>query len=256
MKKIVACLFLLSLTSCANLDKVDGLALNAFQKNVASPKVGKLAGPPITAAVYKFEDLTGQRKAAETFAQLSTAVTQGASNLLISSLMEVENGTWFTVLERSGLDELIKERQLIRSTREEVGKKGEIPKLLFAGVIFKGGIVGYDSNMKTGGAGARYLGIGLTNQYREDVVTVSLRLISVSNGEVLLNVMETNTVYSAVINGNLFRFLSQGTALIEMEAGTSINEPVTFAVKKAIDKALYALIKEGIKKKVFVLKKP
>jgi len=254
MKKLSIIFLSFLLASCASLENLDDMTLKPFSENIDGNAVliPELKGPPITAAVYKFEDQTGQRKPGDNFAQLSTAVTQGAHNLLISSLMEVNEGKWFTVVERRGLEELIKERQLIRSTRDQVGKKDKrLPHLLFAGIIFKGGIVGYDSNTKTGGAGARYLGIGVTNQYREDIVTISLRMISVANGEVLLNVMVTNTVYSTVINGNVFKFLSQGTKLVEMEAGDSQNEPVTFALKKAVDKAVFELITAGIKKKVF-----
>ena len=35
--------------------------------------------------------------------------------------------------------------------------------MLFAGMLFEGGIVGYDTNVETGGNGARYLGIGANN---------------------------------------------------------------------------------------------
>ena len=35
-----------------------------------------------------------------------------------------------------------------------------MPALTFAGMIITGGIVGYDHGTDSGGAGARYLGIG------------------------------------------------------------------------------------------------
>ena len=34
--------------------------------------------------------------------------------------------------------------------------------MLFAGMILEGGIIGYDTNVETGGTGARWLGIGTT----------------------------------------------------------------------------------------------
>ena len=75
------------------------------------------------------------------------------------------NGTWFRVVERGlGLDNLVRERQIIRSTRDDVRKAGgeapDLQPMLFAGILLEGGIVGYDSNIETGGNGARYLGIG------------------------------------------------------------------------------------------------
>ena len=68
----------------------------------------------ITVAVYKFPDVTGQRKQVG----LSTAVSQGADVWVIQALMAVSGGDWFTVVERASLDNVVKERQLIRSTRE------------------------------------------------------------------------------------------------------------------------------------------
>src|SRR5210317_1188514 len=152
--------------------------------------VPSLDGPPISIAVYSFLDKTGQRKPSDKFSQLSSAVTQGAEVWVIDALQKIGDGTWFQVVERIGLDNLIKERQLIRSTREqyEEEKSKRLKPLKFAGLIVEGGVVGYDSNIATGGAGARYLGIGVQQQYRVDNVTVSMRIVSVSTGEVLLTV--------------------------------------------------------------------
>ena len=88
----------------------------------------------------------------------------------------VSDGDWFSVVERKGLSNLVKERQLIRSTRElydgESDVKNQLKPLLFAGLIVEGGIVGYDSNITSGGVGARYFGIGVNEQYRTDQVTI------------------------------------------------------------------------------------
>ena len=131
-------------------------------------------------AVYKFQDLTGQRKQIDQYASFSTAVTQGADSMLVDALKTAGGGTWFRVVERTGLDHLVRERQIIRSARQEwADAKGEesngIAPLLFAGMIIEGGIIGYDTNLKTGGRGARTLGIGFSKQYRQDAVTVSIR---------------------------------------------------------------------------------
>ena len=141
-------------------------------------------------AVYGFADKTGQRKDSVSGQSFSTAVTQGGTELLIDALKTAGNGTWFRVVERQGIDALVRERQIIRSGRDEAAKKlGEespgVGPLLFAGMIIEGGIIGYDSNLKTGGRGARTLGIGFSRQYRQDVVTVSVRAVSVLTGEIL-----------------------------------------------------------------------
>ena len=201
-------------------------------------------------AVYGFADKTGQRKESPNIALFSTSVTQGGVELLIDALKTAGGGTWFRVVERQGLDHLVRERQIIRSARDEAAKKlGEESKgvgpLLFAGIVVEGGIIGYDSNVKTGGRGARYLGIGRTKQYREDVVTVSLRAVSVLSGEVLLNVQTTKTILSYGSSGDIFRFVEQGTRLVEYEDGVGNNESVTYAVRTAIEAAVLEMVYQG-----------
>ena len=130
-------------------------------------------------AVYSFTDKTGQRKPSQNMALISTGVTQGAEIWLIQALKRASRGEWFTVVERTALDNLLKERQIIRQTRESSGDTKDLGPLLFAGVILEGGIVGYDTNTFTGGSGARALGVGInTDINRIPIVTVSF-LISV-----------------------------------------------------------------------------
>jgi curli production assembly/transport component CsgG len=207
-----------------------------------------LDGPPMTVAVYGFRDLTGQNKSNDKLALFSKAVTQGAEVFLIKSLQDSKN--YFRVVERVGLDNLIKERQLIRNQREVYEGKEARPlkPLTVAGIILEGGIIGYDSNIRSGGNGARFLGIGGSQQYRVDEVTVSLRLISISSGEVLLTNAVTKTIYSTAHNVGVLRFVDAGTKALELENGAAINEPTTYAVRVAIEQSVYELITEGQRK--------
>ena len=222
---------------------------NTEFNNLPAPAAGKLV-----AAVYGFTDKTGQRKPSDKMANISTAVTQGAEVWLIKALQEVGNGQWFQVVERVGLDNLTKERQIIRQARESVGDDRQLKPMLFAGVIVEGGIIGYDSNVLTGGAGARYLGIGPSTQYRQDVVTVTMRMTSTQTGEVLLSVSVTKTIISSGSSMTVFKFFDMGTSLFEAEAGHTVNEPVNYAVRVAIEQAVVELIKEGQKKKLWSYK--
>jgi curli production assembly/transport component CsgG len=210
-------------------------------------------------AVYEFQDLTGQRKSVQNIASFSTAVTQGGTEMLIDALKAAGDGTWFRVVERKGIDHLVRERQIIRSGREEAAKVlgEEAPKLgpmLFAGMIIEGGIIGYDSNIMTGGRGARTLGIGGSRQYRQDQVTVSLRAVSVLTGEVLLNVQAKKTIFSYGSSGDIFRFIEQGTQLIEFEDGTGKNESVTYSVRTAIEAAVLELVNQGDERGLWKIK--
>ena len=198
----------------------------------------------ITVAVYDFPDKTGQRKQVG----LSTAVSQGADVWVIQSLMAVAHGDWFTVVERASLDNLVKERQLIRSTRELYDGStatDSLSPMLFAGLILEGGIVGYDTNTTSGGAGARFLGLGVNDQYRTDQVTVSLRLIGVQTGEILLTVSSTKTIASTSNGSDVFRFLDLGTRALEIESGNAANEPVNYAIRTAIEYGVLQMLYEG-----------
>lgn len=243
-------------TSSAIREKLTGnqfdepkLEQNSYLKQ-QSEDLRPPSGGPITVAVYGFKDLTGQRKSMPMVASLSSAVTQGADAYLIKALQDVGSARWFTVVERGGLENLIKERQMIRQMREQYQGRDakQLPPLLFAGIIIEGGIVGYDSNTLTGGSGMRLFGIGAQTQYQSDTVTVNLRTVSVATGEVLTSVTITKTVLSYMDKLGVLRFVSAGEQAIEAETGASINESINKATNMAIQAAVVATIKEGARK--------
>ena len=207
-------------------------------------------------AVYPtgFTDQTGQRRSNSTYASFSSAITQAPYNLLIRSLHEAGMGKFFTVVERVSLENLTKERQIIRSTRKDFEEEQKLKPLLFAGMLFEGGVVAYESNVRSGGNGARVLGIGVSTQYRQDTVTVSLRLVSVLSGRILVETTVTKTILSTSTNGDLFRFVKNNTELIEIESGNVENESVTIALQSAIEYAVLRIIEKGHRKKLWSFK--
>jgi curli production assembly/transport component CsgG len=200
-------------------------------------------------AVFAFLDQTGQHKPNQNYADYSFAVTQGATALLIKALHDAGSGTWFRVLERNRVGDVLQERQIMRANRiEYAGADGKnlppLPPLLNAGTIMEGGIIGYDSDQITGGIGANYLGIGGNAQYRKDTVAVSLRTVSTLSGEVLTSAEANKTIYSAAIEASIFKFVGFNK-LLQAEAGFTTNEPVTLCVNQAIELVVYASIMEG-----------
>ena len=219
-------------------------------KQVVLPTFEKLMNlPPAETmpivAVYSFTDQTGARKRRDNIADFSSAVTQGAATLLIDALKAAGNGTWFRVVERVGIDHLVRERQIVKSTREDFEETRILNPLLFAGMILEGGIIGYDSNIETGGRGARTLGIGGQTQYRRDIVVISLRAVSTLTGEILLNVQTSKTVLSTALGYDVFKFIDIDTQLIEIEDGITQNESNTYSVRACIEAAVLALIEQG-----------
>jgi curli production assembly/transport component CsgG len=259
MKKLLITVAVLSLlsgcaTSSAIKEKLNKEQFDApkvaepsfLQKNTMKPPVGG----PVPVAVYSFQDKTGQRKYSQGYASFSTAVTQGAEGYLIKSLQDAGDGRWFRVVERVGLENLIKERQMIRQMREAYqGKEAQsLPPMIFAGIIMEGGIIGYDSNSQTGGAGVSIFGIGASTQYQSDTVTINLRTVSVQTGEILTNVTVTKTVLSYMDKVTLMRWFNNGTETLESELGGSINESINKAVDIAIQAAVVQTINDGARK--------
>ncbi|MBL6448090.1 CsgG/HfaB family protein [Fulvivirga sp. 29W222] len=218
-------------------------------------RFGTLPAPKdkIVAAVYKFRDQTGQYKNTQAGTSWSTAVTQGATSILLRAM---EESGWFVAIEREGLSNLLNERKIIRSSMSNYAEEDHnklLPPLVFAGIILEGGIISFDSNIMTGGAGARYFGAGASGKYREDRVTIYLRAVSTSNGRILKTVYTSKTILSQQIDVGVFRFVST-RRLLEAETGFTYNEPGEMAVKEAIEKAVYSLIIEGIVENLWQVK--
>jgi curli production assembly/transport component CsgG len=259
MKILLLIVGALFLNGCAAIVGAgSGLALEPKGPEIVPSSAYQLLNlpPPLTkavVAVYNFSDKTGQRKTIDNIASFSTAVTQGSDDILIEALRDAGRGNWFAVVERAGLDGLTRERQLIKNTRDMYEGEGanRLKPLLYAGLILEGGVNGYDTNVRTGGAGARTLGIGMKHQYREDKVTVVLRAILVQTGEVLLNVTATKTILSTGGGTDFFKFYELGTQLVEAESGSTENEAGTHAVRAAIEAAVYGLVIQGLERQVW-----
>lgn len=209
----------------------------------------------VVVGVYNFKDQTGQYKALEAGSSFSTAISQGATTMLVQAL---EDSKWFTPIERENLNNLLNERNIIRSTREEYRRNTNsneptLPPLLYAGILLEGGVVSYDTNIITGGTGARYFGAGASTEYRQDRISIYLRAVSTSNGEILKTVYVSKTILSQSLDASLFRYVSF-QRLLEAETGFTKNEPVQLAMKNAIETAVEALIVEGVNRGLWTTK--
>jgi curli production assembly/transport component CsgG len=282
MKKLLLLSLLLILSGCAVTQKSGQLVGIEHQPKVAENKLQKEfdavpapAGPKLSVAVYNFVDKTGQRKPTPGVASFSTAVTQGADVFLIKALQDVGNGRWFDVVERGNIDALTKERLIIKQMRDAYEGKDAKPlmPMQFAGIIFEGGIIGYDTGLESGGAAYRFLGIGPQTQYSKDIVTVSLRAISVNTGKILAAVTVTKIIYSTADSIAILKNIDPGKGIMnqvfdgtagavsptagifEFETGLTVNEASTLAVKSTVEAAVVEMIREGERKGVWDYRK-
>ncbi len=219
-------------------------ALHADLVNLPPPR-GK-----IVAAVYGFRDQTGQYKPSPD-SSFSTAVTQGAGAMLIKSMTDSK---WFIPVEREGLQNILTERRIVRAL-DNTPNGSNLAGLLPASILLEGGIISFESNVRTGGAGARYLGVGASEQYRTDQVTINLRAVDIRSGRILVSTSTTKGIYSYKLGADIFRFVSY-QRLLEVEVGYTRNEPAQLCVQEAIDAALVHLIAQGIKDNHWALQNP
>ena len=261
MKGIISLVFLLTLSGCSQYFRQPmrstesrlGSESMQYKTLISLPEPDE----PIVAAVYKFRDHTGQYKENEIGSSWSTAVTQGATSILLRAL---EESNWFVPIEREGLNNLLNERKIIRSSRASYGdgKNGNeplLPPLLFGGIILEGGIISFDTNVMTGGAGVRYFGVGASGQYRVDRVTIYLRAISTSNGRILKTVYTSKMILSQEVDVGIFKFVNF-QRILEAETGYTYNEPSEMAVREAIEKAVISLVLEGVFDGLWKFKNP
>jgi curli production assembly/transport component CsgG len=228
----------------------------------------------LVAVVYGFRDQTGQYKPTPA-SSFSTSVTQGAASMLMDAM---QASGWFVVLEREGLQNLLTERKIIRAGQKKppmvmvnAGQPGsqaqaqamaqaqaqaqqassnDLPPLQSANLMLEGGIVAYDTDVRSGGEGARYLGIGAAQEYRVDQVTINLRAVDVRTGQVLANVMTSKTIYSVSYTAGVFKFV-EFKKLLELEAGYTTNEPAQLCVLSAIEAAVGHLVAQGIERRMW-----
>ena len=221
---------------------------NTYQDLINLPKPkGK-----IVASVYSFTDQTGQYRGAPN-SSFSTMVTQGGSAMLNTALRD---SGWFIPLEREGLQNLLTERKIIRATMKQQNQNTDnLAALLPSNVLLEGGIIAYETNTRTGGAGLKYLGIGASEKYRMDQVTVNLRAVDVRTGQILHSVNVTKTILSNEVQAGIYKFVAY-QKLLESEAGYTTNEPVQLSLMAAIESAVIHLITEGIQENSWALMNP
>ena len=255
MNKFIAVLAACCLTGCSTISNVippDQEQAIVIEESAMLKELKALPSPAgsIPVSVYAFRDQTGQYKPSSGASSFSTAVTQGATSILMQTLSETD---WFLPVEREGLQNILTERKIVRAAiqqDEQDKSKSELPPLTTAKIILEGGIISYDSNIKTGGFGAEYFGISASEMFREDQITVYLRAIDVRTGQVLVSVSTSKKVLSQEIRAGLFRYVSF-KRLAEAETGYTTNEPMFSCVQQSIEKAIAELITKGIEKGVW-----
>ncbi|MDH3740208.1 MAG: curli production assembly protein CsgG [Hyphomicrobiales bacterium] len=248
---LLAAALSLALSGCMTTTGPDPLTDRASAKPLTPVTTALLNLPPparpINVAVYQFPDLTGAFKPNDRYADNSRAVTQGGAAIVADALNKAGNGAWFNVVEREGLKNLLRERQLIKDTYAALNQNPLelIDPLEFAEYLIEGGVVSYDNSVTSGGVGASYLGVSGNVLYNKDLVTVSLRLTSVRTGRVIISLTTSKTIYSLTVSGGLSKFVAVDD-LLQISAGVSKSEAAQIAVREGIEMAVFEFIQKGL----------
>ncbi|MET0154864.1 MAG: CsgG/HfaB family protein [Rickettsiales bacterium] len=281
------------------------------------PELSELPPPThkIAVALYRFPDKTGAFKPNDDFAVYSSAVPKSGDSVVLEAMTAAGNGKWFRVLEREGLEAVVRERMILDAAFDEWKRKnalagevarklaeakkskpfkappqkavnpdinvnpanqfarqnvfpaqkgkmpairvssGALPALAAAEYVVEGGIIGYDSDVYTGGGGARFMNIGGYGEIRKDAVTVNLRFISVKTGDVVISSTVTKGVLSQKLQGSGFGYVSIDR-MLEAEVGIGRNEPVFEALNLAVQAALLDVVRKGVKRGVWAYADP
>lgn len=118
-----------------------------------------------------------------------------------------------------------------------------LPEVAIAEYIVTGAVVAHDSDVVSGGTGLRFQNIGVLQKVQKDVITVSLRLVRVADGEIVANKMASQIVLSKKQQGDILNYVTLNQ-ILEFESGVVTNEPRSLALNAAFRLALSEMLLE------------
>lgn len=203
----------------------------------AAPKDGRV----LNVGIYNCYDSTGQkRKSVPGVTDFSSAVPQDCTPFLMSALHALPH---YRVLERSRVDDILKERQLAAVMLGEKSRTA-LGSMVIADVLLLGQIVSYDRTTSQSAGGLAINAVGVAREKVADTFTFSLRAVSTKSGEVLGEVLVQKTVESVQSNGHILKIIGVDTHSIEL--GVASNEPAGLALQQAIRLAVLSLTRKGM----------
>jgi curli production assembly/transport component CsgG len=248
-KALLSVVLLISpaLSGCTELNSVpiadarlESASILADEKPLGIPVT-----PAIIVGVYQFIDQTGQRAVLDRqTSEMSSAIPQGLSSMLVQELMNSGDGKWFRVVERETIPTILNERKVVVAAMPDV--ENPLQPLLLPGIIITGGAISYDRKVSQQFLGIGFASINGQKKIYSDRVSVALRAVSVQTGEVLESVYVSKEVLSQMNSINVLKVVNNST--LAVEAGMVSNEPVSVAVRTAISAAVRQLFIRGLKR--------
>jgi curli production assembly/transport component CsgG len=234
-----------ALSACTELNSVPIASPILENASILADEVplGIPVTPAIIVGVYQFTDQTGQRAVLDRqSSEMSSAIPQGLSSMLVQELMASGDGKWFRVVERETIPTILNERKVVVAALPDVEEP--LQPLLLPGILITGGAISYDRKVSQKFLGLGFASVNGQKKIYSDRVSVALRAVSVQTGEVLESVYVSKEVLSQMNSINVLNVVNNST--LAVEAGIVSNEPVSVAVRTAISAAVRELFIRGL----------
>jgi curli production assembly/transport component CsgG len=234
-----------ALSACTELNSVPIASPILENASILADEVplGIPVTPAIIVGVYQFTDQTGQRAVLDRqTSEMSSAIPQGLSSMLVQELMSSGDGKWFRVVERETIPTILNERKVVVAALPDVEEP--LQPLLLPGILITGGAISYDRKVSQKFLGLGFASVNGQKRIYSDRVSVALRAVSVQTGEVLESVYVSKEVLSQMNSINVLNVVN--TSTLAVEAGIVSNEPVSVAVRTAISAAVRELFIRGL----------
>jgi curli biogenesis system outer membrane secretion channel CsgG len=126
---------------------------------------------------------------------------------------------------------------------EEVNYRGIYPGSLAGSDYYVvGGVTGLDYNIFSGGVQGSVSGIGGGRREYRLLVGIDMRLVDSRSSRIKGVATFQKEFIGVETEANVFRFF--GSVLVDINAGTKVNEPMSLGVRAIIERATYDLISD------------
>jgi curli production assembly/transport component CsgG len=160
-KALIPLVILISsaLSGCAKLNSASVAAAKLESASILEDEapLGIPITPPIIVGVYQFLDQTGQRAVLDRqTSEMSSAIPQGLSSMLVQELLTSGDGKWFRVVERETIPSILNERKVVVAALPDIEEP--LQPLLLPGILITGGAISYDRKVSQ-----QFLGLGFAS---------------------------------------------------------------------------------------------
>ncbi len=170
-------------------------------------------------------------------------ISKGVSEILVNRL--VKDGT-YSLIERSRIDEILREQNLGQSGRLDAGTIAKIGKILGVDAVVIGSVTRMDMQERRSGFGGAILpfGLGVATTDVDAYVQLNVRMVSTSTGEILAVAEGTGNTSQSDSQVGGFGFGAGGAG----GAATSNAEKLIFlATSQAIEQVATEVVKSAPK---------